>query len=89
MNPHSNATDGTESPERQPTHPDAWTLEFLVGSEYIPLITAAFDQDKSGFVRITEANALTRLMPPNFTLAQWCAFEACGTHFDNDGHQRS
>jgi len=65
--------------ERRPIHPDAWTLEFLVGSDYIPIITTAFDQDNSGFVRITEANALTRLMPPSFSLAQWCAFEACGT----------
>ena len=53
-------------------HPHAWTLLYLF--LYADKISNAFDSDKSGLIRISEANAFTSQIPDGWTLPQWCAF---------------
>lgn len=57
-------------------HVDGWTLDYLVA--YGDRIAAAIDQDDSGFIRISEANAFTSRMPFGWNLPQWCAYSAAG-----------
>jgi len=59
-------------------HKDFWTLDYFNIAAYSQRIQLAFDDDNSGFVRISEVNAFARSIPPGFNLAQWCAYHAVG-----------
>lgn len=53
-------------------HPHAWTLLYLF--LYADKISNVIDSDKSGLIRISEANAFTSQIPEGWTLPQWCAY---------------
>ena len=43
---------------------DEWALRYL-GTDWLPSIMEAFDNDASGYVTITEVNRLMDLRPPH------------------------
>jgi hypothetical protein len=57
---------------------DDWTLAYF--AYYGQKITLAIDQDNSGFVRISEANAFTNKIPNGWSLPQWCAYTVAGSY---------
>ncbi|KAH9481747.1 hypothetical protein JR316_0006274 [Psilocybe cubensis] len=62
-------------------HPDSWTLEYIAA--YGENITQAIDNDNSGFIRISEANAFSQAIPKGWNLPQWCAYCAAGWAYEN------
>ncbi|PPQ83088.1 hypothetical protein CVT25_003792 [Psilocybe cyanescens] len=61
-------------------HPDSWTLEYI--ALYGDNITQAIDNDNSGFIRISEANAFSQAIPKGWNLPQWCAYCAAGWAYE-------
>jgi len=59
-------------------HKDAWALDYFNIEAYSRRIQLAFDDDDSGFVRISEVNVFARSIHNGFNLAQWCAYRAAG-----------
>ncbi|KAF8159290.1 hypothetical protein B0H34DRAFT_702908 [Crassisporium funariophilum] len=57
-------------------HADAWTLEYI--ALHGQRISQAIDRDRSGFIRISEANAFAEQIPSGWNLPQWCAYTAAG-----------
>ena len=66
-------------------HKDAWTLDYFNIPTYSQRIQSAFDQDGSGFVRISEVNDFARSIPDGFNVAQWCAYRAVGASKPKSG----
>jgi len=65
------------TPPRPPTgHDDSWTLQYL--SQHGEYVALYIDLDRSGYIRISEANAFTSTIPDGWTLPQWCAYKAAG-----------
>ncbi|KAH9481751.1 hypothetical protein JR316_0006278 [Psilocybe cubensis] len=60
--------------------PDSWTLEYIALHGHH--ITQAIDNDGSGFIRISEANAFTQQIPKGWNLPQWCAYSAAGWAYE-------
>ena len=58
------------------THNDSWTLPYL--SEHGAYIALHIDLDRSGYIRISEANTFTGTIPDGWTLPQWCAYKVAG-----------
>lgn len=56
---------------------DKWCLEYLT-TPYLTAIQEGFDDDGSGFVRISEANDFCAGIPEGWTLLQWIAYWARG-----------
>jgi hypothetical protein len=52
---------------------DKWCLEYLT-TPYLTAIQEGFDEDGSGFIRISEANDFCAGIPDGWTLLQWIAY---------------
>ncbi|KAF8522036.1 hypothetical protein JB92DRAFT_3110822 [Gautieria morchelliformis] len=52
---------------------DRWCLPYL-GIRYLPSISEAFDDDGSGFIKVSEVNAFTDGMPQEWSLLRWIAY---------------
>ncbi|KAF8340734.1 uncharacterized protein EI90DRAFT_3036693 [Cantharellus anzutake] len=60
-----------------PDPANKWCLQFL-NLRYLSSIMEAFDDDSSGFVRISEVNDFTASIPKGWSLLQWLAYWAHG-----------
>jgi hypothetical protein len=56
---------------------DKWCLDYLT-VPYLTAIQEAFDDDGSGFIRISEVNEFIAQIPEGWTLLQWVAYWARG-----------
>ena len=63
------------------TMADEWCLQYFNVS-YAHPIQEAFDDDSSGYVRISEANDFCDSIPEGFSLLQWIAYWARGWHVE-------
>jgi len=63
-------------PQPPISHDDSWTLPYL--SEHGAYIALHIDLDRSGYIRISEANTFTSTIPDGWTLPQWCAYKVAG-----------
>ncbi|KAF8894834.1 hypothetical protein BD779DRAFT_1797749 [Infundibulicybe gibba] len=59
---------------------DLWTLQYF--STHAREISNAIDSDKSGFIRISEANAFASKTPDGWSLPQWCCYAALGLPYE-------
>ena len=60
---------------------EQWCLQYL-NLSYVYPIQEAFDEDGSGYVRISEANDFCDSIPVGFSLLQWIAYWAQGWHVE-------
>ncbi|KAF8340736.1 uncharacterized protein EI90DRAFT_3117280 [Cantharellus anzutake] len=56
---------------------DKWCLQFL-NPRYVTSIMEAFDDDSSGYVRVSKVNDFTNSIPKGWSLLQWLAYWARG-----------
>jgi len=63
-------------PRSHASHTDSWALQYL--SQHGASIASHIDSDRSGYIRIGEANTFTSTIPEGWTLPQWCAYQAAG-----------
>lgn len=54
---------------------DKWCLQYL-RIRHLPAISEAFDDDGSGFIRISEVNEFTGGIPKGWNLLKWVAYWA-------------
>ncbi|KAG2011263.1 hypothetical protein CC2G_011404 [Coprinopsis cinerea AmutBmut pab1-1] len=59
---------------------DMWTLEYL--ERYSEKINDAVDNDRSGFIRISEVNSFTNQIPVGWTLPQYCVYVSVGWEYE-------
>lgn len=57
---------------------DKWAVKYLTLTR-VRQILEAFDDDASGWISISEANAFTTNRPLDYTVLKWLAFWAAGT----------
>ncbi|TDL25426.1 hypothetical protein BD410DRAFT_896303 [Rickenella mellea] len=60
-----------------PPEEDKWCLQFLSIQTVSP-ITAAIDEDVSGFIKIAEVNSFFNDKPKSFSMLRWVTFWAAG-----------
>ncbi|KAF8990935.1 hypothetical protein BDQ17DRAFT_1433422 [Cyathus striatus] len=61
-------------------HQKTWTLFYL--TRFAEDISSAIDVDRTGFIRISEANIFTDDMPITWSLAEWCVYHGIGWRFE-------
>lgn len=52
---------------------DKWCLRYL-SIQYLPSITEVFDDDGSGFIKVSEVNSFTDEIPKDWSLLKWIAY---------------